>query len=210
MDEDFRIKLPRELQDGDVVFKSDADWWNNACINFAPGSWDLYAIGFKKAGDILVEHAKITGSDLDTIVYPAVFLYRQYVELRLKDLIIDGSKLLDEAKEPPPTHSLQHLWSYVKDLLNRVFSGGNYSEFEKLEAMINQFNEVDPSSFSFRYPVDKKGKITLPGISHINVRNLQDIMDGIYCILETCSVGIGEQLAFKREMESEFNGWNDY
>lgn len=35
----------------------------------------------------------------DSLIFPIVFLYRQYIELRLKSLLLEGSQLLDKIKE---------------------------------------------------------------------------------------------------------------
>jgi hypothetical protein len=55
--------------------------------------------GFRLAADLAVEHVVTTGNDQDSLVYPVVFGYRQYLELRLKGLLRDASRLLDE-QEP--------------------------------------------------------------------------------------------------------------
>ncbi len=52
---DNSIPWPKK---GDKLFKSDGDWRHNACFNSAPDQWDLYATGYKKAGDLLVEHTR--------------------------------------------------------------------------------------------------------------------------------------------------------
>jgi hypothetical protein len=69
---------------GNQLFKSDADWINNACLNFKEDQLNLYAIGYKRAAELLLEHVKNSGRDQDTLVYPIIFLYRHYLELRLK------------------------------------------------------------------------------------------------------------------------------
>jgi len=41
---------------GDSLFKPDKDSWNNARLNFLWDHWGCYVDGYKRAGDILVEH----------------------------------------------------------------------------------------------------------------------------------------------------------
>lgn len=64
-------------------FTPDPDSYMNA---YSGGDWDTYAMGYKRAGDILVQYVADNDWDQDFLVYPITFLYRQYLELRLKEL----------------------------------------------------------------------------------------------------------------------------
>ena len=57
----------------------------------------------------------------------------------------------------------------------------------------------------FRYPTDKHGKPTIPGIKTINVRNLAAVMEKISTFFEGVETGISESLSIKCEMESEYS-----
>jgi hypothetical protein len=107
-DDEFRspVELPWPKK-GDVLFDSADDWYHNACINLRFFNWDVYASGYKHAGDLLVQHVIDTRNHRDTLVFPIVFNYRQYIELRLKELILIGRILSDESPEFPPTHNLR-------------------------------------------------------------------------------------------------------
>jgi hypothetical protein len=48
----------------------------NACVNWG-GGWVLYSMGYKRAGDLLVQHVSANRGDADTLVYPIVFINRQ-------------------------------------------------------------------------------------------------------------------------------------
>ena len=77
------------------IFTSDVDWRFNACLNWTNDTLELYVIGYKEAADKLVENIMDTPRYQDTLVFPICFLYRQYIELRLKELIKSGRCLLD-------------------------------------------------------------------------------------------------------------------
>ncbi len=55
-------------------------------------SWPIYTAGFKKAADLLVKNAR-TAYDRNTLIFPVLFLYRQYIELSLKEIIGDAQYL---------------------------------------------------------------------------------------------------------------------
>jgi hypothetical protein len=87
-DEERELPWPRS---GDHVFISGDDWWMNACVNWG-GGWTLYAIGYRNAGDVLVERVEQDRGEADALVYPIVFCYRQYLELMLKDTLMEARR----------------------------------------------------------------------------------------------------------------------
>ena len=55
------------------------------------GRWGLYTIGFLKAGDRLVDSLKpdeMATPPGAALLYPVLFLYRHYVELELKGILV--------------------------------------------------------------------------------------------------------------------------
>jgi len=58
---------------GEQLFRSDLSDHSNACLNFMNNQFDLYAVGYKRAADLLVDHAISTHSNQDILVYPIVF-----------------------------------------------------------------------------------------------------------------------------------------
>lgn len=57
---------------------------------------------------------------LDLVIFPTVFLYRQYLELRLKQLLIEGNRLLERPFALPKQHRLDTLWYQGKSLLKHI------------------------------------------------------------------------------------------
>lgn len=188
----------------DELFKSDDDWWHNACLNFTWDNWDLYAEGYKQAADLLIEHIKERRTNQDALVYPIVFLYRQYIELRLKVLIRDGNQLHEIPENFPKHHKIDELWKQCRRILEQVWPEGPLEDLDAVEECIYQFSEKDPSSMAFRYPADKKGSPSLPGLRYINLRNLAEVMSRLASLLDGASAGISEYLGYKREMEADY------
>lgn len=195
-------KIRNEVLD-EFEEKELAGWWHNACLNFLPDKWDLYATGYKLAGDLLVEHTKNTRSDQDPLVYPIVFLYRQYLELRLKELIKIGSQYLDISQKIPTHHRINDLWKKCKKILEKIPPDNPKNDLDVVEACINQFSETDPSSMAFRYPTDKKGSPSISSLKYINLRILSKVIDRVGSLLDGTSIGISEYISIKREMEAE-------
>ena len=187
---------------GEQLFRSNIDWWHNACLNYCPDPYDMYALGYKRAGDFLAQHVMKTRRYQDVLVYPLVFLYRQYLELRLKELIKAGSLLIDKPQRFPKHHRIDRLWNQCRRILEEAYPEDCSEDFNAAEGYIKQFSEKDPISIAFRYPTDKKGKKSLPGVTHINLRSFSEIMDNLASLLEAASTGISYYLDLKWDMES--------
>jgi len=191
---------------GDILFQSGNDWWHNACVNYGGHPWELYATGYKDAADILAERVFETQRHADFLIYPIAFLYRHYLELRLKEIIVAGQALLDHPADFQHVHQLEVLWSSCRKILEEVWPGSPAGDLDAVQNCIRQFSKVDPQSMGFRYPATKDGKPTLANLQHINIRNLQEVMALISSLLEGASTGISVYLDDKRSMERDYYG----
>ena len=192
-------------QKGDELFVAGEDWWHNACLNYLADDWVLYANGYKQAADTLVEYVRETHSNQDTLVFPIVFLYRQYLELRLKQLIRDGHQLLDQSPGFPKRHELDKLWNECRRVLSGLEPAVPSDDLEAVDDAISQFSAVDPTSQVFRYPTDRDGKRSLPvDLLYINLRNLAEVMDRVSGFLEATAMMMSVHLEQKREIEREY------
>jgi hypothetical protein len=149
-----------------------------------------YALAYKKAADILVQYnQRLPDIFLDDLVLPIVFLYRHYVELILKDLLIEGNKKYGKISNSKyiekilDTHDIGYLWQELKALL---FEPADRSEYvEALGACLFEFSNVDDRSMAFRYPVDKKNNPFLinnphlQSLEYIDVHHLAEKMKSI-------------------------------
>jgi hypothetical protein len=88
---DFEAILHRPLRwpkAGDQLFKPSGEWDGNAHIANHPTTRLVLMLGgYKRAADLLVQHATADRADRDTLVFPIIFNYRQFLELSLKYLI---------------------------------------------------------------------------------------------------------------------------
>ncbi len=185
----------------DHLFQSGSDWWHNACLNYGSDDWELYIGGYKRAGDVLVGYIKETYSDQDVLVFPIVFVYRQYLELRLKKLIKDCKRLFDEQPDFPQVHDLNKLWTDCKRLLQKLKPQIEPRDIEAVDEGIRQFCELDPSSESFRYPSKKSGDKSLPpDLKYINVRNLAEVMEKLGNFFEAGAMMVSVYLDYKNDM----------
>lgn len=179
-----------------LLFSSGADWQSNALINVNHSPIRYYIDGYKRAADILVKNVLETSIDQDVLVYPIVFLYRQCVELQLKDLIRESRILLGEGSSFPSKHNIKNLWDISHQLMKRIItdvdkSAGDYiaeKDFIKINEVISSFTEVDPESIAFRYPEDRSGNNTMQGLTHISIRKLAEHINDLVELLDKCDL----------------------
>jgi hypothetical protein len=200
----FEVTPPPAPVVGSQVFGTDGDDWHlNASMGYVHSEWkwDWYADGYKKAGDLLVEFVAATQSHQDILVFPVVFNYRQYLELRLKELLMLCSYYLDHKFELPTHHDLKKLWEQLLPKLQQLDKETNW---DGVGYVILEFHKTDIGSFAFRYPVLKDGSSpSLSGITGINLGVVRDRIEEVARLLDGMSAGVSEYLTQKREYESE-------
>jgi hypothetical protein len=179
----------------------DPDWYLNSWLAV---TWDTYAQGYKRAADILVQYVIDNNWDQDFLVYPIVFLYRQYLELRLKELIFASSMLLDHDARIPKGHNLVSLWRKARPNIEKVYPGDSEGDLDAVEDRLKELCNIDSHSHAFRYPEDIKGAPALPGMEYINLKQLRDVIQGMSNVLDGSSIGIGEYLNAKHEMMAQY------
>ena len=82
------------------VIGGESDIRFNAALDYGTSSGDFHQTGFRQAAELLLEHflqdIDSAVCDRDRLVLPILFLFRHYLELRFKEIITRGSKLLGE------------------------------------------------------------------------------------------------------------------
>jgi len=146
------------------------------------------AIGYKFAADILVKEIKeksipLTSfnlRDVESLVYPIAFLYRHYLELRLKEIIKEGRDLIGDDPTYKTTHNLIKLWENAKSVIEKVYPNDDPQVLIEAELFLKTFNEVDSMSESFRYPTDKSGNTLLTEWENLSLQELADEIEKVY------------------------------
>ena len=189
--------------ENEELFKLEDDYNNNACLTPYWSSLARYGENYKDAADAIINAAMSGDTYVDTAVYPAVFLYRQYLELTLKDIIFRTRRIECDGSGFPTTHKLSVLWPEAKRLLKKHYGSEAPKELDYLDGCFDEFNEHDPNSMAFRYPFDKDGNKHLMNLSHINVRHLMETMGRIGSFLSCIAGHIEDRLQWVLDMEAE-------
>lgn len=164
---------------GDEPFVTSEQWQNNSCIDpYRHGRLVMMMTGYKMAADLMVAHVAGSRHDGDALVFPIIFNYRQFVELSLKYLIATYGRTVG-IEALWNTHDLGVLWSTFIEVLDGYGHEDQEGTDVVVAKIIVEFAKVDPGSFSFRYPVDRKGKLVNLAHKEVDLHRLADVMRGL-------------------------------
>jgi len=116
--------------------------------------------GYVMAADLMVERiqSKPPG-DIDFLIWPIVFCYRQAIELELKEALVVARRLTRSGKGFKAGHDLCKLWSALEtELTGLSVVVERAEEISVLDSLIDEFHDKDPQSFHFRYTRDTEGR----------------------------------------------------
>jgi hypothetical protein len=163
----------------DRLFQVSARWDGNAVLAEHPHSrMVLMLTGYKRAADSLVKQAVEDTADRDTLVFPIIFNYRQFLELSLKYLISTYGRTV--GVDPIwKSHDLTKLWTQFEAVLQAFGSDDEDGATAAVGRLVAEFATVDPGSFSFRYPVDTQGRPIELAHGYMDLSVLADVIEGV-------------------------------
>lgn len=168
-----------------------------------------YCMGYKESADRLVEDALVSRdiSRLDTVVFPAFFLYRQFIELSLKQTILEFSR--GNYTEKITTlkklnHDLEAIWKEFVKVLPETRNESERLSLQVVEKYISEFSALDKTSFSFRYPVTKELTLIFGEEQRINLRHVKERMAELEAFFSGTSAYMDDLRACELEMRAEF------
>lgn len=157
-----------------------------------------YADSYQTGALTLIDTALADKNLRDYNIYPAIFLIRHYLELRLKELIQGLNYCNKQNKNFPTHHDLQNLWSEFKKAYTVIGENSNDQRFQIIDELIKEMTSVDPISMSFRYPVDKQG-VKTQKLEYVNLNNLRETFIRVCFVFD----GVAMQIAHYAEMTEE-------
>jgi hypothetical protein len=139
--------------------------------------------GYREAADFLVEETEGEAYKRSNLIYPIIFAYRHSLELALKQLLEDHGRALGQ---PPEfrSHDISTIWPRCRSIIEHYNPGADPAPLEVLASLVQEFSEVDPGSFAFRYASDRQGKRLDLKIGCIDLSELRAVMAGIHNFLE--------------------------
>lgn len=197
-----RFEIP-QVRPGGSLFRS-GDAWHDAILDVYHPSWSVYAEGYRLAADHVVDRALARRSERDFLIYPALFLYRQFLELSLKEIIFYAEELGEgTVGNRPAHHRLDALWKRLHGAIKGVSDGSLNAALDVLRSTVIQFAELDPTSEAFRYPENKKGLPVERPTDRVSLPSLRDEMRNAATAIQVVSGGLSALLDRRQEFMGE-------
>ncbi len=185
----------------------------NVVLNFtrhAKADLHIFARAYHQAASGLVDVFRAKSYYSDAEACPIVFLYRHAIELYLKAILLWGGGLVRlqtgevlDLDKMFQHHDFKFLLPHVRKVFEvagwlspTIEAAIRYGTFAEIETVIMEFEEIDPGSFAFRYPVNTKGVAPLPEQFHFNVVALGEDLDLLLRALDGAAEGVYEQFQF--------------
>jgi hypothetical protein len=182
--------LPRRL------FKYEAG--QGACVPFfvenPVEALPYFAWGFHDAAQHMALRFAEQKDFPDYEAPPMIYLYRHAAELYLKGIIWNGenvAKLMGRRVLGIPTltqanHELKPLLPLVKDVMTVLGLGWpeQYGTYSGVEELMSELHDFDEHSFSFRYPMTKRGDPSKDVSFTFNVlifaQDIEPVLEGLW------------------------------
>ena len=161
--------------------------------------WYVFANGYRLAADSLVKRLTDAGMVKEHVCLPVLFLYRHYVELMLKAMLVDLGELDDTDSTVAPNHQLAPIWKKFTLKLQALGVQHNQDTLRTIGAWILELEALDSGSYSFRYPQTKQGAPSNVIGKTADMTHVYAVMGEIDHVLSGAAAVIDEYLQLKRE-----------
>ena len=189
---------------GDNVFSSTPGGRReNLCLGFypLPEDWErLYVDGFKQAADCVVCARRAAPGPPygDELLFPVAFLYRHYIELKLKQLLWYGQQLRLVPPGKIKGHKLTPIWTKARTFLEERWAGADPTPLDAIEEVISEFEHIDPKGLGFRYHIALDDTPLLQQCpDRVSLARLKETMDKVYYFFDCCSDALENDLEEK-------------
>jgi hypothetical protein len=187
---------------GDVLFAPSPSG-RHTTIQQKPGERLRYMIdGYESAASHLIVEALRKPREDERLIYPIVFLYRHLIELSLKELIETYGPRVGVAPDRK-SHGLSELWRKYEQICSGFDVAVGDEAQAHMAAIIAEFDDIDPGSFSFRYHSDKKGKPIDLKHSVLDLARLGDVMRGVTNYFSGAYSALWDRESYMRDFEAD-------
>jgi len=173
--------------------------------------WIIFRESFYRASEVIIKNLAAGRGFPDLEGPAAVFLFRHYLELALKALVMRGRMLdradknaaIDRVKEVKRIHVLADLWQLVLADAKPKIASADWDNYDIpfVEKCIAEFHDRDQKGFAFRYHSH--------GGEHFDYdfAYLAAAMDHVYQVLEGMIVYLVETHGQNEEWEEILNSY---
>lgn len=170
----------------------------------------MIAWGYRSAAELI--HEAIAGGrgPIDVLAGPLVFNWRHHIEVHLKANL----EYMRRAAQMDALHNVGHdllkLWKEHQDVYTHFsieLTKDDLTAERAARSLLGQLHALDPTSFHFRYPVDRSGaELRVP--DELNVVAFHNAMHALSnylaAVIDHLDAALEPQREFEAEMRAEF------
>jgi hypothetical protein len=172
---------------GEFRYSAFENWKYDRVFHEAAGHkpWLDFAQSFYEASRLLIEGVANNELNPDIEGFTGIFLFRHYLELALKRIIIAGRWIKadgENAEGIVPVrriHGLVELWILIlQDAKPKINPYWDNYDTAFVERCVTEFDGMDPQGFAFRYPGQGGENV------NVNFVYLSTILEHVHQVLE--------------------------
>lgn len=184
---------------------------SNFVISFSKNpknDFGIFAKGYFNAASKMANILLTKNHFSDYEAYPILFLYRHALELFLKNIIYKSSLILlfkginDITPRLYNNHNLIILSEISSKILMKLFRNDKsiFDLSHKISNICFEFSEIDPNSYSYRYPIDKKGNYSTKHHQVVNLESICSELNELLDELDTLNFGLNIESDITQEI----------
>lgn len=189
---------PTFLEEGGSYYGQSVVGYSYSLERFYP-----YVRAYTESAEYLYNMICINNKLKDTLFIPMCYLYRNAVELSLKQILFEEcSFTLDEALSHihKKKHKVVGLWNLIKtEIKEHANASREDMTILNVENYIAQLNNIDGTSDKFRYPTDKHLNLHFKKAKRYDVDNINDFFGQLLSFLSA----VDSMMSVHNEWKSE-------
>ena len=162
---------------------------------------------YRNGANMLYDYVNENIDSGSKLFMPICYLYRNSLELSMKDILFDESsysyqetlKKLNKSK-----HKLKLIWKEIKD---DIVKHCNVSKDDKVicnvEKYIDHINNIDGAADKFRYPIYKDLNLYFKRNKNFDINNVKNFFEDILTFFDCVSSLMNEQNEMLKYMEHD-------
>jgi len=138
---------------GQLLRRATADGWMHPLVRIAlQRVWKLILGELEKRALVPGRRDRHSGAGIALVA--VVYCYRHYIEVALKEIVEDHGQWVGITL-PKKDHNLRELWKLFLEIAVAYHNDPSDEAAVAVSDCIDEFAQVDPGSFAFRYARDK-------------------------------------------------------
>ncbi|MNV46621.1 hypothetical protein D3C71_1384590 [compost metagenome] len=201
--EDYKKYKPLFLEEGGSYYGQSVVGYSYSRNRFYP-----FVKAYTESADILHLYMSKKEKTRDSLFIPMCYLYRNGIELAIKEILFEESSLDHQAavkKIKKNKHSILALWNSIKsEVMRHAGVSDHDAHILNVEKYIQQLHDFDGAADKFRYPTNKDLQMHYKKPNKFDVDNVAGFFGQLSYFLHGVCLMMSAQNEMQADMEAEY------